>query len=199
MSLLKQKNLIALMRENIKDFDGEIMFLKGRVCGGKSRCSGIFFTDSEDRPIIKVATNNFKNREDWLGTLVHEYCHFEQWKNNNSVWHKYDSSNISLEQVLLKPGNFKKELVDIIALELDCEKKSVRIIKNNNLFDTTKYIIYANAVLFKYVHAYHFGSWPEKSIKSIEVTDICPNKLLKSAGDYLKFDKSLIKKAFLKK
>lgn len=193
MSLLKEKNLISTLRQNVEDYDGEIIFLKGSTCGGKTKCSGIFYFDSEDRPIIKVATNKFKNKQEWLGTLVHEYCHFEQWKNNIRVWSNYDANGVPLENILWTPKKFKKELIDMINLELDCEKKAVKIISKNQLFNISKYIITANAVLFKYVYAYHFGKWPEKSIKSKEILDICPQKLLKSAEEYLNFYRNLNK------
>jgi hypothetical protein len=196
MSSLRLKTILSIIQEDLEDFDGKIYFLKGRYCGGKSKCSGLFYFDAEDRPIIKIGTNGFKKTEDWAGLLIHEYCHFEQWKNNAKAWVDYDDSDISLEEILKYPEKFKDHIVKLIRLELDCEKRSVKIIKRNQLFDAGNYINNANAVLFKYVCLYHFGQWPQKSIYSKGIVRALPFKLLRSVDDYLNFDKKILRDIF---
>jgi hypothetical protein len=46
---------------------------------GNIRCSGYF--DEESKELV-VAMNN----TDWLGILVHEYCHMTQWLDGVKVW-----------------------------------------------------------------------------------------------------------------
>jgi hypothetical protein len=197
MSKLRQNTIISLITDNVEEMGGKIIYLKGQFCGGKrNQCSGLFYLDAEDRPIIKVATDGFKNNEHWLGLLIHEYCHFEQWRNDAKVWRDYECVDVSLEQIFKTPKKFKKEIVDLISLELDCEKRSVRIIKNNGLFDVKKYILTSNAILLKYVYLYHFGEWPKKSVKYKNLLDACPTKLLKSAQSYFELKKENLRDLF---
>ena len=46
---------------------------------GNIRCSGYF--DEESKQLVVAM-----NRPDWLGILVHEYCHLTQWTDGVKVW-----------------------------------------------------------------------------------------------------------------
>jgi hypothetical protein len=93
---------------------------------------------------------------------------------------------------MLNPKKYKNEIIDLIALELDCEKKAARILKENKLLDIEDYVKSANAILLKYVYLYHYKKWPNKFLKFQKVKNSCSGKLFKSASEYINIDKELL-------
>lgn len=176
--------VLKIVEEDLKDLDGKVVFIKGRYCGGKSKCSGLFYMDANDNPIIKVAKGGLKEYE-WFGVLIHEYAHFLQWRDDTKIWNKYCDYDITYSQILLKPEKYKKELLALMNLELDCEKRAYKIIKNNNLFDYKEYAQNANSILYKYAFLYNYNKWPDDNRKYRKVQKICPTKLLDNVKDYL--------------
>lgn len=191
MSYLSIPEVLRIIKEDIADQNGKIIFCKGRYCGGKSKCSGLFYMDSKDNPIIKVAKGALKEDE-WMGVLLHEYCHFLQWRDDSKVWNQFCDYDITYSSILNHPQKFKKQLVALIELELDCEKRVVRIIKKNNLFDEKEYIKSANAILYKYAFLYNFNKWPYDNRRYRKVIDLSPTKLLKSYKEYLDIPEKII-------
>ena len=184
MSSLINSQVFDIIKEDIESLDGRIILLKGNYCGGKSKCSGLFYMDANDNPIIKVAKGSLKE-EEWFGVLIHEYCHFLQWRDNSCLWNNFCDHDITYSQILLKPQKYKKELIALFELEINCEKLAVKIIKNNNLFDHKYYARTANSILYKYAMLYKYDKWPEDNRKYKKVEEFCPNKILKSHKEYL--------------
>jgi hypothetical protein len=181
---LNNSEVLGIVEEDLKDLDGKVVFVKGRYCGGKSKCSGLFYMDANDNPIIKVAKGGLKE-EEWFGVLIHEYSHFIQWRDDTRVWNKYCDYDITYSQILLKPEKYKKELLALMNLELDCEKRAFKIIKNNNLFNYKDYAQNANSILYKYAFLYNYNTWPDDNRKYRKIQKICPTKLLDNVKDYL--------------
>ena len=167
---LNNSEVLNIIEEDLKDLDGKVVFVKGRYCGGKSKCSGLFYMDGNDNPIIKVAKGVLKE-EEWFGVLIHEYAHFIQWRDDTKIWNNYCDYDITYSQILLKPEKYKKELLALMNLELDCEKRAFKIIKNNNLFDY---------------------KWPDDNRKYRKVQKICPVKLLDNVKDYLDIPEDIV-------
>lgn len=184
MSSLINTRVFGVIKEDIESLDGRIILLKGNYCGGKSKCSGLFYMDSNDNPIIKVAKGNLAEDE-WFGVLIHEYCHFIQWRDDTRIWNRFCDYDITYSQIILKPEKYKKELATLMELEIDCEKRATTIIKNNKLFDYKNYAQTANAILYKYAMLYKYGKWPKDNRKYQKVQDYCPKKILKSYKEYL--------------
>lgn len=187
---LSASELLKEIKKDLQDFGGKVNLYKGPYCGGDSKCSGLFYLDSRDNPIIKIAKGGPEN--EWIGILVHEYCHFLQWKDDIKVWKKFSDNCATFDDLMLNPKKYKNEIIDLIALELDCEKKAVRILKANQLLDIEDYIKSANAILLKYAYLYHYNKWPNKFFKFQKVKKGCPDKLLKSASEYINTDKELL-------
>ncbi len=70
-------------------------------------CDGIFESDVPDHLVLKVATGS--DPKHWFRAFVHEYAHFCQWKSMKAY------INGSLE------------------LEIDCEKRAVKIMRKFNI------------------------------------------------------------------
>ena len=191
MSFLINSDVYSIIKEDLEDLDGKLIFVKGRYCGGKSKCSGLFYLDSKDNPVIKVAKGGL-DEEEWFGVLIHEYCHFMQWRDNSKYWESFCNYDVTYSQILLKPEKYKLALTVLMDLEINCERLAVKIIKNNNLFDHKTYAQSANAILYKYAFLYNFNKWPEDSRTYKKVQDLAPNRILKSYKEYLDIPKKII-------
>jgi len=191
MSSLMNSKVFDIIKEDIESLDGKIILLKGRYCGGKSKCSGLFYMDVNDNPVIKVAKGNILE-EEWFGVLIHEYCHFLQWRDDSKLWNRFCDYDVTYSQIILKPEKYKRELVTLMELEIDCERSAYNIIKNNKLFDHKAYAKTANAILYKYAMLYKYNKWPEDNRKYQKVQDFCPQKILKSYNKYLEIPDKII-------
>jgi hypothetical protein len=180
-----------IIKEDIESLDGRIILLKGNYCGGKSKCSGLFYMDSNDNPVIKVAKGSLLE-EEWFGVLLHEYCHFIQWRDNSRLWNRFCDHDITYSQIILKPQKYKKELEALMELEINCEKCATNMIKNNKLFDHKKYAQSANAIIYKYAFLYNYGKWPNDNRKYKKVQDYCSTNILKSYKEYLNIPEKVI-------
>lgn len=120
------------------------------------KCGGYF--DSEERRLV-VAT---KNEDTWLPLLVHEFAHLTQWVDNCEPWAKGADGLFFVEEWLSgkKVRNIKKYLGQSRDLELDNEKRSVKLIKKWNLpIDIEDYIKRANAYVQFYNYMYYSRKW----------------------------------------
>lgn len=114
------------------------------------RCSGYF----DDVDNILAAS---MGKEDGLSILVHEYCHLTQWQDGFHLWKKAGRAIPVIDEWL--EGKYKRpDVLDrafevSIGLELDNEKRSVKMIKKWGLsIDTTDYVKKANA----YIQFYNY-------------------------------------------
>jgi hypothetical protein len=181
---LKQANFISLVKEEIEEENGKLIFNKGKYCGGKAECNGLFYINSSGDPIIKVAKGNL-DEDEWVGVLIHEYCHFTQWREDCKVWRKFSENDVNFSKIFTEPVKNKSIIKDLIDLELDCEKRSVRIIKQNELVNLQKYCQIANAVLFKYCYLFYKNKWPTDIKKYNMLIKVAPKRLLANSSKYL--------------
>lgn len=190
MSSLINSDIYKTIQTDLSENDGKIFLQKGKYCAGHSKCEGIFYFNSKDQPIIKVATGG-KTEEEWFGTLIHEYCHFLQWHEYSPVWQQFDSEDFTFENILSEPKKYKKNILTLIKLERDCEMRAIKIIKNNNLFCHKEYAKFANAILYKYGYLYKNNIWPKPTASHKVIADNCPNVLLKSHLNYTEIPDSI--------
>lgn len=113
-----------------------------------SQCSGYF--DGEN---LVVAMN----RPDAIQILVHEYGHLTQWAKKCDIWVQCEKEKSHDKLYRWLDGKRVKNIENAIALcrdlELDNEKRSVKLIKKFNLkIDTKLYTKKANA----YVQFYNY-------------------------------------------
>lgn len=113
---------------------------------GNIKCSGYF---DEDEPALVCSMN----RPDSLEILAHEFGHFTQWRENIDIWKKSMVSMPLVDEWLegKEVPNIKKHLATCRNLELDNEKRAVKIIKKFDLdIDIDRYIKKANAYVMFY-------------------------------------------------
>jgi hypothetical protein len=191
MSSLINSEVYNIIKEDLECLEGKIILLKGGYCGGKNKCSGLFYLDTQDNPIIKVAKGSL-TEEEWFGILIHEYSHFLQWRDDTKIWNRFCDYDITYNHLLSKPQKYKKELLALMDLELDCEKRAINIIKNNNLFDHKQYAQSANGILYKYAFLYNYHKWPDDNRKYKKVQQICPKTLFKNTQMYLNIPEEIV-------
>jgi len=115
--------------------------------------------------------------------LIHEYCHFLQWKTDRKFWddssEHYDTlfdwvKDKSLE---ISEENLIKSLHTILEIEHDCERRVLKLVKNNPIqdFDIDKYIRAVNAYLWSYHINKEFRTRPKNPIYSSRVLEHMPN------------------------
>lgn len=125
------------------------------VLSGNIKCSGYF--DGENRQLV-VATL----REDWLPILVHEFGHLTQWVEDCKPWRDGMATLDDVDRWLggKNVKNIKRSLARSRDLELDNEKRSVKIIKEWDLpIDIKLYTQKANAYVQFYNWMYFTRRW----------------------------------------
>lgn len=121
----------------------------------KIKCSGYF--DEESKSLV-VATKSSQ----WFEILVHEFAHLTQWKDQCTVWKEGGLGLAKMNNWLegKQVRGIKQALAKVRDLELDNEKRSVRIIKKWNLpVDLKLYIQKANAYILFYNWMYYTRRW----------------------------------------
>lgn len=127
------------------------------------KCSGWF--DSEGKRLVVSM-----NRADSLDILVHEYAHLTQWQDCESgkfpLWDVSAKSLIRVDNWLSgkRVHHIQKHLAVARELELDNEKRSVKLIRKHKLsIDVPTYIRKANAYAHFYNWMYHTRRWSKPS------------------------------------
>lgn len=125
--------------------------------------------------------------------LIHEYCHFLQWKYDRQFWEDsteyYDIlfdwiTDPSLE---VSEDNLNKSLETILRIEHDCEKRVLKLVKNNPIenFDEEKYRRAVNAYLWSYHINKELRQRPVRPIYSDRVITNMPSAFYSDLSYYL--------------
>jgi len=144
----KIRNFVDHVKTECKAMGIKVELRKSKTLNlGKGiRCAGYF--DEEGMKLV-VAVNHPLA----LGVLVHEYGHFTQWVENIPIWKKAGSSLNYVEAWLNgeEVKNIKKWIALSRDLELDNEKRTVKLIKEFGLpIDVDLYTKRANAYVLFY-------------------------------------------------
>jgi hypothetical protein len=153
----------------------ELRKSKNLNLGQGMRCSGYF---DEGNSRLVVAANHPLS----LGVLVHEFGHFTQWDERLPIWDKACHAIACIEEWLngKEVKNIKKWLALSRDLELDNEKRAVKIIKEFNLpVDIDLYIKRANAYVLFYNWMLISRKWSKPTnspYRNTLLLDACSNK-----------------------
>lgn len=155
--MTKNKFIGKVVSELIDDEFSIYLIQKRKI----NKCGGWF--DCYKRE-LRVAYKNDYGFE----ILIHEYCHFLQWKNDNNFFmKKYSGCDTIfnwLKGVDYTDSKLKKAFQDVIELEWDCERRSLQLIKNLKLpVDENLYIKTSNAYLLFYHIVKSERKWSKKS------------------------------------
>jgi hypothetical protein len=138
-------------------------------------CSGYF-----DEKSLVVAVKASKVI-DWLDVLVHESCHLDQFLEKAKVW-SADKDSLVLVEGWIANKNISfarasKGFKNTIALELDCEKRTIRKLKKYNIkFNEKHYIQKANAYLYSYGYTLKYRKWLPQPYRNKKIVQNMPCK-----------------------
>ncbi|NBQ17561.1 hypothetical protein EBU24_04540 [bacterium] len=149
---------------------------------------GWFGTDEGEEEFV-VAMKHHMGFE----IFIHEYCHFLQWKYDRKLWNKsmitYDLlfDWIGDKSLDVTDEALNTSLHDILEIEHDCEKRVLKLIKNNPIedFDNDKYIRAVNAYLWSYHINKELRSRPKNPIYSPRVLQNMPSIFHNDLSYYL--------------
>lgn len=149
---------------------------------------GWFGTDEGEEEFV-VAMKHHMGFE----ILIHEYCHFLQWKTNLALWEKSTQTYdilfdwISDKESIVSEESLNQSLHDILEVEHDCEQRVLKLVKNSPIedFDTDKYIRAVNAYLWSYHINRELRLKPKRPIYSERVLEHMPNTFNPDLAFYL--------------
>ena len=190
----KQNFIIKVVRELLANNFSILLYDAEQL---EDACGGWCWIDDDKREFA-VAMKHHMGFE----ILIHEYCHFLQWKNDRKLWDKsmatydilFDWINYPLlaispfvKDCSISPHELDQSLHDILEIEHDCEKRVLKIVKNNPIenFDTDKYIRATNAYLWSYHINRELRLRPKHPIYSERVLHHMPNTFNPDLSFYL--------------
>lgn len=117
--------------------------------------------NSSPKFTVNYFENDFQNVFEYF---IHEYCHFKQWKEQTDIW-KNGQANWLLFDLFLKKkfDKFtKSQLLSIQKLELDCDERAIKEIRQYNLpIDIRKYTKESNSYIYSYNIIYDLREFNE--------------------------------------
>lgn len=135
----RSRKFIEYVRTNVEFYDITFDLRDERWVGQPNQaCSGYFSPDSAE---LVVAIG--KPIHEWVTVLAHEYCHFIQWAyHRKEIWDAaflpdgLDPSHVLEEW--LDGKDYSDEVVQksielLMGIELDCEKRTVELLKHMDL------------------------------------------------------------------
>jgi hypothetical protein len=127
--------------------------------------------------------------EFWVPVFAHEFCHYLQWKEKSSLYTKPKTDFIVdafIDGKKAEKTKLERAIYKVQTMELDCEKRSVELMKNYNLpFDFDRIIQRANAYIYFYSIAIELGDWYKTSPSLIkEIVNRMPAVFLSDTECY---------------
>jgi hypothetical protein len=141
-----------------------------------------------DKKFIAVATGTSQWKK-WASTLVHEYCHFNQFKDQTQIY-KNMCGNKFLDwvdnRVNLTPYQIYSHYKDVHRSEFDCELRALKVIEEENLpIDVEEYKISVNIHMYLYSMMKNLRKPFKNSGYSVpEVRECVPHGKLLSLNEY---------------
>jgi len=142
--------------------------------GETSLCAGYFY-DHTKKKLLVVASGG-KTQEEWVSVLAHEYSHMMQWIEGDKTYKDTSMRNGGdsyYHHSMLESGKatYNKRLRKIytrktIMCELNCERRTIKTIKEFNLpINIGQYKKEAAAILYKYLLLCKTGKWYGQSLE----------------------------------
>lgn len=176
---MTKKQFLSFVKSHLAQHNMQIIIGKG----AEVKCDGLgvggYFDESDG--ILKVAGKNIH----WFDILIHEYCHFIQWLEKAECLKTFDKDAGSWDIWLRKKVELSEKKLDKAFkaarnVELDCEKRVIKMAKKYNLPLNVKYYIKgANAYMYLHSFVKKNRIWPSKSLSvSKGLFKLMPTKFL---------------------
>lgn len=145
----RNHQFVRYVKNHLAEYGIKLVIGQGRMVNvGGYRAVGYF---SESEKVIKIA----RKSTDFMCTLVHEYCHFLQYINNSKIYKKSDIAGYIIDEWFrgkeYAPEKIKRAFFLVRAMERDCEKRAIKIIKKFNLqIDSKMYAKKAHCYIYSH-------------------------------------------------
>lgn len=137
---------------------------------------------SEDDKQLNVAIAH----DEWLTTLAHEYSHFCQWKENKFTDKKTANAYADYDEWLKGEIELTQKQIDLACkqiqkCELDCEKRTTKLIKKFNLCESVEeYVQKSNSYVLGYEASKKLRKWFKVAPSRIDsLVKTMPTKFVK--------------------
>ncbi len=123
-----------------------------------------YWNDADEKHLT-LACAIGKPIEIWGPIFAHEFCHFLQWKDKEKIWHDYASMSEKELFDIFHNKPISKERLEFCLnvsrdIELDCEKRTVKLFKKYKIpVDISDYIKGANVYIHFYNHIKQYRHW----------------------------------------
>ena len=164
----RNHQFVRHVKNHLAQYGMRLVIGRGKLlnCGGY-RCEG-YFSDKEK--VIKIA----KFGTNFMETLVHEYSHFLQYIGNSKIYNKSDKAILMVDDWFngkdFDHQKLRRSFFIIRAMERDCEKRAIKVIKQFKLeIDIKLYAkrahcyIYSHFLMEKKRKFYSFKKSPYRS------------------------------------
>jgi len=161
------------------------------------KVSGYF--DDKIGPTLACAIG--KPVEDWYEILIHESCHMDQWAEHSKLWTDVTANDIDCDKGMdewlagkeMHPDEYTYYIRTMQFLEIDCEKRSVKKIKDLGIdIDTVMYTKKANSYLFFYSVMLETHKWCDIAPYNVpEIVNMMPGYFLEEK-DYCNVPEELL-------
>ena len=122
-------------------------------------------------------------KKDWVDVLAHESCHMDQFLEKDLIYMGSNDSLAAIDDWLVgkefSNTTLIRKFIDVIKMELDCEKRTVKKLKKYKIYsDTTQYIKQVNAYLFGYWATFRDRVWCPFPYNNKKIVNKMPNKFV---------------------
>lgn len=175
----RNRQFVRHVKNHLAEYGMSLVIGRGKLVNvGGYRCVGYF---DEGKRVIKIARNSC----DFMSTLVHEYCHFLQCISKCKIFQKSDAAGIIVDEWFngkdYPEKKLKRAFFLVRAMERDCEKRAVKIIKKFNLeIDSKMYAKKANCYIYSHFlmeKTRKFHSYKKSPYHSPLVLKIMPSSM----------------------
>lgn len=147
----KNRQFVKFVKNHVSQNGVKLIIGRGKKVNANGfLCDGYF---DEYEKVIKVARQD----PDFLQTLLHEYCHFLQWKHKTQIF-KYSDKYCTIVERWLQGKQYPKKTVRrafywVRRMERECEQIAAKLIDKYDLpINKPQYIKNANC----YIYAHYF-------------------------------------------
>ncbi len=170
------ENFLNFIHSQLKKHKMKLLLSVDSIRVGNNSVCGYF---SEEEKVIKIDISE----NGWLDVLVHEFCHFQQFIEFDPTYLTLDYENGNMLNDFWEwiDGNFefinnrRKNFVirKILEMELNCEKRSVELIRKYDLpINLDEYIFTAYVYINYYNHVKKYRTWMKDDINLSDLVDI---------------------------
>lgn len=173
------KRILDYMVKDSEKDNLEIRFSYNKMAidNGVPYSSGFFEQPKEGQlfPLLVIGIN--KPESQWLEVLLHEYSHFNQWRNQTKVWRQYTKLYKNYDD---DKEESKDQIEATVNMESECEQDTIKLAKKLNYnLDIQSYIKKVNAYLLFYQIFQNERKWYKNSpFEDDRILDLMPCSII---------------------